>query len=119
MNFTQNDNPLLVAPRPVRLTSAHMFARTQPVRLVSAPTDQFERVKITDDDGIDDLKVGLFCDSTTGSSMSDKDLASPRASPRSVPFFSRSNPTNTIFLSICLCSDWPFLPKRSRNSSQF
>lgn len=82
MNFNANDNPLLVAPRPVRITSAPhthtMLSRAHPVRLVTAPADHFERVKITDDSDMDDLTVGVY----DSSSASDKDLASPRASPR-------------------------------------
>jgi hypothetical protein len=73
-----NDNPALVAPRPVRVISG-LITRPHPVRFVSAPTDPFERAKITDESGIDDLKVGVFTDST-----SDRDLSSPRASSRYV-----------------------------------
>ncbi|KAF9049348.1 hypothetical protein BDZ89DRAFT_1057708 [Hymenopellis radicata] len=67
MNFTSNDNPVLVAPRPVRLTTPFP-TRAHPIRLVAAQEATVQ----------DDLKLaGLFPDSA-----SDKDLGSPRSSPR-------------------------------------
>ncbi|KAF9458661.1 hypothetical protein BDZ94DRAFT_1325368 [Collybia nuda] len=69
MNFHANDHPVLVAPRPVRLTSGHHAIITR---------SHHERVRINDSNGLDDFKVSLFSDSS-----SDKDLASPRSSPRS------------------------------------
>lgn len=70
MNFNANDNPVLVAPRPVRLMAAphSFFSRS---RLVSAP-DNLERVG-----SMEDLKIGIL-----DSSLSDRDQASPRASSR-------------------------------------
>ncbi|KAJ6500491.1 hypothetical protein C8R45DRAFT_70982 [Mycena sanguinolenta] len=64
-----NDNPVLVAPRPVRLTT--LFTRS---RMVSAP-DQVERVRFDENSEIDDRKI---------SECSDKDIPSQRSSPRSV-----------------------------------
>ncbi|KAF7359340.1 hypothetical protein MSAN_01276500 [Mycena sanguinolenta] len=63
-----NDNPVLVAPRPVRLNT--LFARS---RMVSAP-DQVERVRFDENSEIDDRKI---------SECSDKDVPSQRSSPRS------------------------------------
>lgn len=65
MNFHANDHPVLVAPRPVRLTSGHHAIITR------------SHHRISDSNGLDDFKVSLFSDSS-----SDKDLASPRSSPR-------------------------------------
>ena len=73
MNITASDRPLLVAPRPVRISSGH-FTRAHPVAF-----EPFGRVKVVDGNEHDDLKFGLFPDS---SPVSDKDLASPRASSR-------------------------------------
>ncbi|KAF8919674.1 hypothetical protein CPB85DRAFT_1277655 [Mucidula mucida] len=67
MNFSSNDNPVLVAPRPVRLTSP-FASRAHSIRFVSAPEANAQ----------DDFKLaGLFPDSA-----SDKDTGSPRSSPR-------------------------------------
>ncbi|KII88687.1 hypothetical protein PLICRDRAFT_176241 [Plicaturopsis crispa FD-325 SS-3] len=81
--MSYNDNPVLVAPRPVRLTgaaptpSAHVY-RPHAVRLVSAPADHFERMRIGEELENNDPR-----DSSRASSVSpDKDLSSPRASPR-------------------------------------
>lgn len=92
-----NDNPVLIAPRPVRVISG-LVTRPHPVRFVSAPVEQFDRVKITDESDIDDLKLGVFTDST-----SDRDLSSPRASSRS------SLPSEALeeFLSILRPSFFP------------
>jgi hypothetical protein len=59
MAATASDRPLLVAPRPVRISSA------------------FARVKVADANELEDLKIGL------SPPISDKDLASPRTSSRS------------------------------------
>ncbi|KAJ7043201.1 hypothetical protein C8F04DRAFT_1074025 [Mycena alexandri] len=64
-----NDNPVLVAPRPVRLNT--LLTRS---RMLSAP-DHVERVRFTDENSdIDDRKI---------SESSDKDVSSQRSSPRS------------------------------------
>ncbi|KIK63615.1 hypothetical protein GYMLUDRAFT_162545 [Collybiopsis luxurians FD-317 M1] len=88
MNFSSNDNtPILVAPRPVRLTAPFNFlTRAQPVRIVSEPAkDVTERSH-----SAEELKIGLCTDSSTDSS--------PRSSPRSVfffvPLFGLSDPTS-------------------------
>jgi hypothetical protein len=73
---TASHNPPLVAPRPVRLTSAssHSFlVRSQPIRLVSAPAEQPERNDNSSDDALPESSVS-----------SDKERASPGASPRLV-----------------------------------
>jgi len=96
MTLTVNDNPLLVAPRPVRLATP-LFARSHPVRLVSA-SDHMERLRIADSNSdVDDHKVGLYLD------PSEKDVASPRSSPRS------GLPTEALeeFLSILRPSFFP------------
>ncbi|KAF8894465.1 hypothetical protein BD779DRAFT_1668976 [Infundibulicybe gibba] len=78
MNLAANSYPILVAPRPVRLNGAQ-FARSYSGRLPASASDHFERVKITDaSEDTEDSKVGLHYEST-----SEKDLASPRSSPRS------------------------------------
>lgn len=71
MNLTTNDNPLLVAPRPVRLTTGHhaVFGRPLTPRFASTPLDHLDRARISDSE---DLKLAF----------SDKDLTSPRSSPR-------------------------------------
>ncbi|GLB35094.1 hypothetical protein LshimejAT787_0206590 [Lyophyllum shimeji] len=70
MSITSNDHPTLVAPRPVRLPSAYHA-------LVSRAHSGHDRIKISETNSFDDLKVALFSDSS-----SDKDQASPRSSPR-------------------------------------
>jgi len=80
MNINAYDNTILVAPRPVRLTAPTPFPsfsnsilhRPQPrstVRLVSAPADALDRLKLGDD--------------PEDEPPSDREAASPRASPRS------------------------------------
>lgn len=74
-----SDNPKLVAPRPVRLTSApsHNFlSRARPVRLVSAPVEQLDRAKLTDDATVDELKTNVV------SELPETERPSPRLSPR-------------------------------------
>jgi len=80
MNFNVNDNPLLVAPRPIRVTSAYPhFARSTHYKLVASPVEQSDHVKLSGDtENIDEHKQ------TTRVDSSDKDLSSPRASPRYV-----------------------------------
>jgi hypothetical protein len=99
---TASHNPPLVAPRPVRLTSGspHSFlVRSQPIRLVSAPAEQQER------DSNDDAWP-------ESSGSSDKERASPGASPRS------SLPSEALeeFLSILRPSFLPSSPNRPRRS---
>ncbi|KAJ7184254.1 hypothetical protein C8R46DRAFT_1063436 [Mycena filopes] len=68
MPFT-NDNPVLVAPRPVRLNT--LLTRS---RMLSGP-DHLERARYTDENSdMDDRKI---------SESSDKDISSQRSSPRS------------------------------------
>ncbi|RDB21309.1 hypothetical protein Hypma_011457 [Hypsizygus marmoreus] len=90
MNFNTNDHPVLVAPRPVRITSGYHT-------IVSRSHNGHERVRISDNNSIDDLKVALFSDS------SDKDQVSPRSSPRA------GLPTEALeeFLSILRPSFFP------------
>lgn len=77
-----NENtPILVAPRPVRIASepgvsSYALHSGTPYRLVSAVADHFERAKIGGD--IDEQKAAAFFES----SSSDKELASTRSSPR-------------------------------------
>jgi len=81
MNFNVNDNPLLVAPRPVRVTSAypHHFTRSAQLRLAVPPSDP-ERMKISgESENIDESKHPSRIHSATSS---DKESHSPRASPR-------------------------------------
>ena len=89
MNFNAHDNIVLVAPRPVRLTApapyTHHFANAvlqrpqarSAVRLVSAPADALDRLKLADDTVDQDSKPD-------SAPPSDRDPASPRASPRYV-----------------------------------
>ncbi|KIJ60666.1 hypothetical protein HYDPIDRAFT_189931 [Hydnomerulius pinastri MD-312] len=81
MNFNVNDNPVLIAPRPVRVASTYPhFARSAHLRLIAAPIDS-ERVKISEEnENIDELKHPSRIHS---SASSDKESHSPRASPRS------------------------------------
>jgi len=112
MNLNVNDNPLLVAPRPVRVTSAYPhFARPTHFKLVASPVEQSDRVKLSDDtENIDEHKQPVRPDSSVSS---DKDLPSARASPRS------SLPSEALeeFLSICMgwkCPSSPVLrPRRN------
>lgn len=75
--------PILVAPRPVRIASdgAAMYARrsTTPFRFVSAVTDRLERARISEDIEFDDNKATAMVHSPS----SEKDVTSPRSSPRS------------------------------------
>ncbi|KAG1879288.1 hypothetical protein C8R48DRAFT_227796 [Suillus tomentosus] len=103
MNFNVNDNPLLVAPRPVRITT-HL-ARSTHFKLV---TSQVDHVKLSEDtENVDEHKQPIRVDSVS----SDKDLSSPRASPRL--------PSEALeeFLSICMgwkCPSSPVLrPRRN------
>ncbi|KAJ7929243.1 hypothetical protein B0H13DRAFT_1964470 [Mycena leptocephala] len=89
MPFTANDNPVLVAPRPVRLNTLFTRSRTLP----SGP-DLLERVRFTDENSdIDERKLD----------SSDKDIQSQRSSPRS------GLPTEALeeFLSILRPSFFP------------
>ncbi|KAJ6547075.1 hypothetical protein B0H19DRAFT_1163883 [Mycena capillaripes] len=90
MPFTANDNPVLVAPRPVRLNT--LLTRS---RMLSAP-DHLERVRFTDENSdIDDRKIP---------DSFDKDISSSqRSSPRS------GLPTEALeeFLSILRPSFFP------------
>ncbi|KAG9318275.1 hypothetical protein JVU11DRAFT_359 [Chiua virens] len=67
MNLTVNDNPLLVAPRPVRLTT---FTRS--LKIAPPPSD--------DPENLDEYKYAPRIQSVQ---PQDKDPSSPRASPRS------------------------------------
>jgi len=112
MNLNVNDNPLLVAPRPVRVTSAYPhFARSTHFKLVASPVELSDHVKLSDDtENIDDHKQPPRVDSSLSS---DKDIPSPRASPRS------TLPSEALeeFLSICMgwkCPSSPVLrPRRN------
>ncbi|KAG6854924.1 hypothetical protein C0991_009747 [Blastosporella zonata] len=68
MSFS--DYPLVVAPRPVRLTSAYHA-------IVNRAHTTHECIRIAETNPLDDFKLALFAD------PSDKDPTSPRASPRS------------------------------------
>ncbi|KAH8107027.1 hypothetical protein BXZ70DRAFT_916106 [Cristinia sonorae] len=87
MNFT-HDNLVLVAPRPVRLAAPtpythftnailHRPQARSAARLVSAPADAIDRLKLADD-----VADQLDAKHDPPSSSSDRDSASPRASPR-------------------------------------
>ncbi|KAF8078098.1 hypothetical protein FPV67DRAFT_1464136 [Lyophyllum atratum] len=91
MNFSTNDYPILVAPRPVRLSSAYHA-------IASRAHAGHDRVRISEANTIDDFKAALFSDSS-----SDKDQVSPRSSPRS------GLPTEALeeFLSILRPSFFP------------
>ncbi|KAG6845225.1 hypothetical protein H0H87_012217 [Tephrocybe sp. NHM501043] len=69
MSFS-SDYPLLVAPRPVRITSAYHS-------IANRAHSNHDRLRIPDNSPLDDFKLTLFSD------PSDKDPVSPRASPRS------------------------------------
>ncbi|KAJ7724073.1 hypothetical protein DFH07DRAFT_783373 [Mycena maculata] len=90
MPFTANENPVLVAPRPVRLNTL-LTGRS---RMLSAP-DHLERVRFSDENSdIEDRKIF---------ESSDKDTPSQRSSPRS------GLPTEALeeFLSILRPSFFP------------
>ncbi|KAH7889899.1 hypothetical protein F5I97DRAFT_1934709 [Phlebopus sp. FC_14] len=80
MNFNVNDNPLLVAPRPVRVAAVYpQFGRSAHLKLVTVPTDP-ERVKIPEEtENLDDHKYPPRLHSAS----SDRESYSPRMSPRS------------------------------------
>ncbi|KAJ7470280.1 hypothetical protein FB451DRAFT_1037641 [Mycena latifolia] len=89
MPFTTNDNPVLVAPRPVRLNT--FLTRS---RMLFGP-DHLERVRFSDENSdIDDRKI---------SEPTDKEISSQRSSPRS------GLPTEALeeFLSILRPSFFP------------
>jgi hypothetical protein len=82
MNLNVNDNPLLVAPRPIRVTSAYPhFARSTHFKLVASPVEQSDLKLSEDTENIDEHRQPTRVDSSVSS---DKDLPSPRASPRYV-----------------------------------
>ncbi|KAJ4001496.1 hypothetical protein F5050DRAFT_1724262 [Lentinula boryana] len=104
MNFASNDNtPILVAPRPVRLNCATytILNRAPPVRVVSEPIKDIAEHS----QSAGDLKIGLFESSLD---------ASPRASSRS------ALPSEALeeFLSILKPSIFPpRSPVRSRRQA--
>ncbi|CAL1704361.1 unnamed protein product [Somion occarium] len=83
MSFNAHDNIVLVAPRPVRLATStytqfhpSIVHRPQPrssVRLVSAPPDAIDRLRLGEE----------YVDEELRSDQSDREPASPRLSPRS------------------------------------
>jgi hypothetical protein len=76
MPFTANDNPVLVAPRPVRLNT--LLTRSR----MLFGTDHLDRVRFADENSdIDDRRI---------SETTEKDISSQRSSPRSVPSLSSS-----------------------------
>ncbi|KAG7097226.1 hypothetical protein E1B28_004597 [Marasmius oreades] len=104
MTFHGNDTPVLVAPRPVRITAGtpsfhSLVGRAQPVRLVSAPEN-------LEHSSLEEVKTDLLLD--LSSSPLERDL-SPRASPRS------SLPSEALeeFLSILKPGLPGFFPPRS------
>lgn len=77
MTLAFNENaPILVAPRPVRIASepgaGYSRRCNTPLRLVSAVADHLERVKISD----------LDVEERIDSASPEKDLGSPRSSPK-------------------------------------
>jgi hypothetical protein len=74
MNIAAGDRPLLVAPRPVRVSGGllTLTPRTPPEQISG-------RVKAVDGDEVEDRKFGLYADAP---SVSDRDVGSPRASSR-------------------------------------
>jgi len=117
MNVTNENSSILVAPRPVRIASepgmTFVVRSNTPFRLVSAVADHFERVRINGDIDFDDQKPTAFIETTS----SDKDLASPRSSPRS----SLSSEALEEFLSILKPSNFfppsPILRARRNGAS--
>jgi hypothetical protein len=84
MNNT-SDNPLLVAPRPVRLTAASDAFITRS-RTFSGPNplaDHLGRLNLTDEDETDDRALSSSVPADFGGGVSDKEF-SPRASSRLV-----------------------------------
>lgn len=76
MSLNINDNPLLVAPRPVRLTAAYPHF-TRSLRIAPPPDRPSDEAE-----NIDDSKHASRIQSVQ---PPDKDPSSPRASPRCVP----------------------------------
>lgn len=86
MSFNAHDNIVLVAPRPVRLATPSSYTQFHPaivrpqpraaVRLVSAPPDPVDRISIGDESGEEDFRNEVV--------SSERECASPRASPRYV-----------------------------------
>jgi hypothetical protein len=79
MTLAFNENaPILVAPRPVRIASEPGVGYSRrcntPLRLVSTVADQLERVKISGD---------MDFEERNDSASPEKELGSPRSSPRS------------------------------------
>jgi len=113
---TTFDNPLLVAPRPVRLTSAPrstsppIYPRSHPLHLLSAAAEQLELVKLSDENDLNDSLTCRAYDSFAGTS--DREM-SPRASSRS------SLPSEALeeFLSILRPSFMPPSPTRGRRAA--
>jgi len=104
-----SENPLLVAPRPVRLTSApstNFLYRSRPVRLVSAPVEPSDRTKTADDAAVDEVKSSVV------SELPEAERPSPRLSPRS------NLPSEALeeFLSILRPSFFPPSPPRARRA---
>ncbi|KAF8636542.1 hypothetical protein AX17_003354 [Amanita inopinata Kibby_2008] len=100
MNLASNDNPVLVAPRPVRLHTVH------PVRYTSAwltpsPAAELERVRIGENADPEGQRPPLGPEISSG-----KEFASPRLSPRS------GLPSEALeeFLSILRPSYLPHVP---------
>jgi len=92
MNFGSNDNtPVLLAPRPVRLTCAPytILSRAQPVRVISEPVKDTERSH-----SVGEVKLGLFAEHSD---------SSPRSSPRTT----LSSEALEEFLSILKPSIFP------------
>ena len=88
MSYNTNENIILAAPRPVRLAAPtpypHHFrasvlqkpqTRSAGVRLLSSPAEALESLKLSDESPEDSFKFA---------EPIDKDLVSPRASPRYV-----------------------------------
>ncbi|KAI0797880.1 hypothetical protein C8Q75DRAFT_739953 [Abortiporus biennis] len=83
---THDSNIVLVAPRPVRLAAPTPYTQFNPllqrpharaaVRLVSAPVDAFEKLKLAEDVGEEENKTDSLV-------SSGRDSVSPRPSPRS------------------------------------
>lgn len=88
MNSNDYENFALVAPRPVRVATVpppypqfpivHRPQARFAARLVSAPSDAFDRLKLGDEADKEEFKRPESVAPT------DKDLPSPRASPRYV-----------------------------------
>ncbi|EPQ58388.1 hypothetical protein GLOTRDRAFT_114826 [Gloeophyllum trabeum ATCC 11539] len=82
MNFNGQDNLVLVAPRPVRLSSGTHFALDRYNRLVSAPAEQNDGVSAGDarqQTPFEESKLDVFLNSAASLG---RDSASPRAPSR-------------------------------------